>query len=217
MSAKRKRAEMPSRPRGADDGSVQLPLFPLKTVLFPRGRLSLRIFEQRYLAMAKRCLSGEGPFGVCLITRGEEVATKGGAAPAFAAVGTLARIRAWDMPQLGILEISADGETRFAVNAHEVMPDGLVVAEVTPIAPEPPVALSGDKRALADLLELLATRAGPRHFPDERAFDDASWVGNRLAELLPLPLATKQTLLEMDDANARLVALQQFIDERGLP
>src|SRR5258705_2322225 len=78
-------------------------------------------------------------------------------------------------------------------------------------------ALSSDKRPLAELLELLATRAGPRHFPDERAFDDASWVGNRLAELLPLPLATKQTLLEMDDANARLVALQRCIDARGLP
>ena len=217
MSAKRERAPMQSRPRGADSGPVRLPLFPLKTVLFPRGRLSLRIFEQRYLAMAKRCLSGETPFGVCLLTRGEEVATPGGAAPGFAAVGTLARIRAWDMPQLGILQVSADGETRFAVNAYELMPDGLVVAEVTPIAPDPPVALSSDKRAQAELLELLATRVGPRHFPDERAFDDASWVGNRLAELLPLPLTTKQTLLEMDDANARLVALQRCIDERGLP
>ncbi len=204
MSAKPEQAATPSRPRGADSGTFRLPLFPLKTVLFPRGRLSLRIFEQRYLAMAKRCLSGEERFGVCLITRGEEVATPG-------------RIRAWDMPQLGILQVSADGETRFAVNAHELMPDGLVVADVTPIAPEPPVALSSDKRPLAELLELLATRAGPRHFPDERAFDDASWVGNRLAELLPLPLATKQTLLEMDDANARLVALQRCIDARGLP
>jgi Lon protease-like protein len=35
--------------RGAGNDSVRLPLFPLKTVLFPRGRLSLRIFEQRYL------------------------------------------------------------------------------------------------------------------------------------------------------------------------
>src|SRR6059036_3137725 len=92
-------------------GVIRLPLFPLKTVLFPRGRLSLRIFEQRYLEMAKRCLSGGTPFGVCLITQGEEVATPGaGAAPEFAAIGTFARIRAWDMPQLGILQVAAIGE-----------------------------------------------------------------------------------------------------------
>jgi Lon protease-like protein len=51
--------------------------------------------------------------------------------------------------------------------------------------------------------------------PDERAFDDASWVGGRLAELLPLPLPLKQTLLEMNDADARLAALQKFLDDSG--
>jgi uncharacterized protein len=202
--------------RGAGNGAIRLPLFPLKTVLFPRGRLSLRIFEQRYLAMAKSCLSGEKPFGVCLITQGEEVASPDGGAPEFATVGTFARIRAWDMPQLGILQITAVGETRFTVRAHELMPDGLVVADVTPISPEPQVALSPARRMLAELLELLAARIGPQHFPDDRAFDDASWVGNRLAELLPLPLPMKQALLETDDAEARLAALQRFIDERGL-
>ena len=186
-------------------------------MLFPRGRLSLRIFEQRYLAMAKSCLSGETPFGVCLITRGEEVATPGAAAaPEFAAVGTFARIRAWDMPQLGILQVTAVGETRFAIRTQEIMADGLVVADVKPIAPEPAMALSAERRVLAELLELLAARIDPRHFPEDRAFDDASWVGSRLAELLPLPLPMKQALLETDDADARLAALQRFIDERGL-
>lgn len=204
--------------RGAQSGIIRLPLFPLKTVLFPRGRLALRIFEQRYLTMAKSCLSGEKPFGVCLITQGEEVATPGAAgAPEFAAIGTFARIRAWDMPQLGILQVAAVGEARFAVRAHELMPDGLVVADVAPIAPEPFVALAAERRPLAELLELLAARIGPQHVPDDRAFDDASWVGGRLAELLPLPLPMKQRLLEMNDADARLAALQRFIDARGLP
>ena len=50
-----------------------LPLFPLHTVLFPGGRLPLRIFEQRYMDMAKACLKDGSPFGVCLIREGEEV------------------------------------------------------------------------------------------------------------------------------------------------
>ena len=57
---------------------------------------------------------------------------------------------------------------------------------------------------LAQLLELLAARVGPQQFPDERSFDDASWVGYRLAELLPLPASIKQTMLEINDAEVRL-------------
>jgi Lon protease-like protein len=207
---------MHSVSRSGADALVRLPLFPLKTVLFPRGRLALRIFEQRYLAMAKRCLADGAPFGVCLITEGEEVARRDATAPKFAAIGTCARIGTWDMPQLGILQIAADGAERFAVHAHEVLTDGLVMAEVAPIAPEPRTAISAQRRELAQFLELVASRVDPRHLPDERAFDDASWVGGRLAELLPLPLAQKQTLLEMNDADARLAALQQFIDDSRL-
>jgi len=207
---------MHADPGGAQGGTIRLPLFPLKTVLFPGGRLALRIFEQRYLTMAKSCLAGEKPFGVCLITQGEEVATPGAAgAPEFAAVGTFARIQAWDMPQLGILQVAAVGEARFAVQAHELMPDGLVVADVAPMAPEPFVAMSAERRPLAELLEHLAARVGPQHVPGERALDDASWVGGRLAELLPLPLPMKQALLEMNDADARLAALQRFVDAHG--
>lgn len=208
---------MHSASSDADAGIVRIPLFPLKTVLFPRGRLSLRIFEQRYLAMAKSCLSAGTPFGVCLITQGEEVAAPGAAAaPEFAAIGTLARIRTWDMPQLGILQVAAVGDARFAVQAHELMADGLVVANVAPIAAEPAVALSAERRPLAELLRLFAERVGPQLFAGEPAFDDASWVGGRLTEILPLPLPMKQALLAMNDADARLAALQQFINERGL-
>jgi Lon protease-like protein len=203
---------------GSESALIRIPLFPLKTVLFPRGWLALRIFEQRYLTMAKSCLTAGTPFGVCLITRGEEVASPGtGSAPEFATVGTFARIRTWDMPQLGILQISAVGEARFAVRTHELMPDGLVVGNVAPLRPEPTVAMPAERRGLAELLERLAARIGPQHFPDDRAFDDASWVGSRLAEILPLPLPMKQALLEMKDADARLTALQRFIDERVAP
>ena len=51
-----------------------LPLFPLRTVLFPGGLLPLKVFEQRYIEMTKACLRDARPFGVCLITRGDEVA-----------------------------------------------------------------------------------------------------------------------------------------------
>lgn len=70
-----------------------LPLFPLGTVLFPAGVLPLRVFEQRYLEMAKACLRDGTPFGVCRIREGVEV----GAPATPDSVGCLARIVHWDM------------------------------------------------------------------------------------------------------------------------
>lgn len=193
-----------------------LPLFPLRTVLFPGGLLPLKVFEQRYIEMTKACLRDERPFGVCLITRGDEVARGDGATPDIATVGTLARITSVDMPQMGILHVSTQGGTRFEVRAQATDPLGVIVAEVTTIADEPRHSLAAAYAPLAKLLEVIAARLGPRNFPADRRYDDASWVGYRLAELLPLPLSIKQSMLEVNDANVRLAALKQFLERQGL-
>jgi hypothetical protein len=195
----------------------RLPLFPLHTVLFPGGRLPLKVFEQRYIAMAKACLAEERPFGVCLISRGSEVAAPDAAGPPeFAGVGTLARIASWDMPELGILHLQTAGGERFKVERHEVDSSGLIVGEVTPLPPEPEVPLAGADAPLVRLLELAAARVGARNFPAETRYDDASWVGYRLAELLPLPLTAKQSMLEINDAAVRLAVLRRFLAQQGV-
>jgi uncharacterized protein len=203
---------------------ARLPLFPLKTVLFPGGLLPLKVFEQRYIDMTKACLKDEEPFGVCLLTRGEEVAQRrgaegnrsaAGAAVDFAPIGTQARIVSWDMPQLGILHLKTEGGGRFQVQSSEAGDDGLVVAQVTPLLPEPEVELPEHFAPLASLLELMINRAGPEHFPAP-ALNDASWVGYRLAELLPLPLPIKQSMLEINDSLVRLKVLAQFLKQQGL-
>ena len=193
-----------------------LPLFPLKTVLFPGGLLPLKVFEQRYVDMTKQCLTDSRPFGVCLLVQGDEVASAESASPDIATIGTLARITDWDVPQLGILHLATVGETRFQVRKHVTQPNGLVVGEVTPLDPEPPAALTADYRPLAQLLELIATRVGPRNFPVERNYDDASWVSYRLAEVLPLPLSIKQSMLEINDSDVRLRVLHKFLTQQGL-
>ena len=57
----------------ADRQPFTVPLFPLRTVLFPGGLLPLKVFEQRYIEMTKACLRDEAPFGVCLIREGREL------------------------------------------------------------------------------------------------------------------------------------------------
>jgi hypothetical protein len=200
----------------ARDAARTLPLFPLRTVLFPGGVLPLKVFEARYIEMTKACLAEDRPFGVCLLTRGDEVARPDSDRPEFAPIGTLARITNFDMPQLGILHLATVGLTRFRVESHETDASGLTLGNVAPIAPEPHVALAEAYAPLARLLELIATRVGPENFPVERPYDDASWVGYRLAELLPLPLHIKQSMLEINDAGVRLTVLQQFLQQQGV-
>ena len=193
-----------------------LPLFPLRTVLFPGGLLPLKIFEQRYIDMTKACMKDDRPFGVCLITRGDEVKAAGSGPPEFASVGTLAGIVDWDMPELGILHVAASGGQRFQVQKHAIEPSGLVVGEVTALAVEPASTLPETYAPLAKLLEVIAARVGPQNFPAELRYDDASWVGYRLAELLPLPLSIKQSMLEINDAAVRLDVLQRFLVDQGV-
>ena len=192
-----------------------LPLFPLRTVLFPGGLLPLKVFEQRYIDMTKTCMKDGRPFGVCLITQGEEVAISS-TPPEFVSIGTLATISDWDMPQLGILHVATTGGARFQVHSHKMEKDGLVVSEVATMPAEPQVPLAADYEPLAKLLELIAGRIGPQNFPAAQDYADASWVGYRLAELLPLPLHIKQSMLEINEAEVRLKVLQKFLAQQGL-
>ncbi|HEY7945928.1 MAG: LON peptidase substrate-binding domain-containing protein [Burkholderiales bacterium] len=208
---------LPFRRGAPSRDPLTLPLFPLKTVLFPGGMLPLKVFEQRYIDMIKRCLKDDQPFGVCLLTRGDEVARRGAAGPPeFALIGTLARITAWDMPQLGILQLKTEGGTRFQVQSHRVADDGLVLAQATTLVAEPRVALPEIHQPLANLLELMINRVGRENFAGEPALDDASWVGYRLAELLPLPATIKQSMLEINDSEVRLKAIAQFLKQQDL-
>ena len=200
----------------SDRQPFPVPLFPLRTVLFPGGVLPLKIFEQRYIDMAKDCLRDERPFGVCLITRGEEVATPETAPPEFALIGTLATIASWEMPQLGILHVATEGGLRFQVQKYAIEPSGLVVGTVSTLATEAAVPLPEKHAPLAKLLELIAARVGVANFPAQKRYDDASWVGYRLAEFLPLPLSIKQSMLEINDAGIRLDVLSQFLARQGL-
>ncbi len=88
---------------------MEIPLFPLRTVLFPGMRLPLRVFEDRYLAMTRELLETPGPFGVVLIRQGEET----GRSVVPYAVGTTAMIEGVREGQGGSLMVSAKGVQRF--------------------------------------------------------------------------------------------------------
>jgi Lon protease-like protein len=180
--------------------TVRTPLFPLHTVLFPGGPLPLRIFESRYLQMISDCLKTDSGFGVCLISAGREV---GEAAETYE-VGTLARITDWNMRQDGLLGITAQGEQRFRIRSVEVQANKLAIAEAELLAVEPKMDLPDQYMPLVDLLRRMLEQAGQYYSGVPRKYADASWVSFRLAELLPVNMATKQCLLEMNEPLKRL-------------
>jgi Lon protease-like protein len=208
----------------------RIALFPLNTVLFPDGVLPLRIFEARYMDMVRDCMQRDEPFGVCLIASGSE----GGGAPRTESVGCLARIVAWDMEQLGLLHIRTLGGQRFRVRSTQAQPDQLLRAEVDLIEPDEDVPIDTAHEPCAALLTRVIDDVRAQHaerrrtgqaegdvqgsLPFEEPFrlDSSVWVGNRLCEVLPVPLKAKQKLMELDDAHTRLEIVSQYLRQHAV-
>lgn len=193
------------------DAAVSLPLFPLHAVLVPGAALDLRIFERRYLDMLRDCGRNGGGFGVCLILDGGEAGTP--AAPA--AFGTEALIEDFDNTPDGLLSLRVRGHRRFHVLRTRVRDTGLVVADIEwreedARAPR----LRPEHALLAELLRRMLEQIGAGQAdPAPVLFEDAAWVGWRLAELLPLSMPQRQALLQFDDPHARLQRLLEGIAE----
>ncbi|KAB7623020.1 LON peptidase substrate-binding domain-containing protein [Alkalilimnicola sp. S0819] len=183
----------------------QLPLFPLHTVLFPGGLLRLRVFEPRYLDLVRDCLRNDAPFGVCLIERGLEV----GPAALPYALGTSARIIDWERAPNGLLGITVRGERRFRIYDVHVGALELQMGDIEWLPEAPELALPDEYSALAARLERILAQSGCLPESEPLRFNDAYWVGCRLAEVLPLRLEDKQALLALDDPVALLASLTQ--------
>ena len=107
---------------------MELPLFPLNSVLFPGATLPLHVFEERYKLMIGRCLQSGSPFGVLLIRSGNEV---GEPAEPFE-VGTTARIARVQHLDEGRMNLVCLGEQRFRL-LKKLRDTPYLVAEVEPL------------------------------------------------------------------------------------
>ena len=179
-----------------------IPLFPLNIVLFPDGPLPLRIFETRYVDMVRRCMREDGCFGVVLISAGLEA----GPAQTYD-VGTTAKIIDFHQLSDGLLGLSCVGRRRFRILKKSVAKDGLNLGEIEWLADGPVLNVPARHAPLAELLRVVLPQLGEVYTGIDMRLDDAAWVGQRLAEILPIELSLKQSFLEMDDPIQRLDAL----------
>ncbi len=191
----------------------ELPLFPLSGLVFPGGRLPLRVFELRYTDMVARVMRVDSRFGICLLRSGSEVG-KGGVPRA---VGTCVKIVDFGPPDdgdrldAGFLSITVCGEQRFRVFHRRQRRDGLWMARVRFLEPEPRMKMPAALRPLGEMLRDIYAQLGISFGSGEPHYDDAGWVGGRLVEILPLPADLKQSLLEMTNPVRRLERLRPAI------
>ena len=200
----------PASAHAARDTLEATPVFALHTVLYPGGPLPLRVFEPRYVDMVSERLRRDAPFIAALIREGSEV---GGGATTHP-IGTLARIVDWNRQKDGLLGITALGGRRVRVLDTETRPDRLCVANARLLPEEPASTVLKKHHGLVALLRDLLEQIEPLYRYATPRFDDASWVGYRLSELLPIPLPRKQGLLEMEDPLLRLRLLDEITRPR---
>ncbi|HLG71373.1 MAG TPA: LON peptidase substrate-binding domain-containing protein [Chloroflexota bacterium] len=181
-----------------------LPLFPLSEVLFPGMMLPLHIFEPRYRLMIRRCVSEKIPFGVVLISRGQEV----GPGAEFFNVGTTARITRVQRADDGRLYIASVGEQRFRIlqtNNDQPYLQGQV--EVIPEQPGDSAQLDSlTERALLSLSRYLKTITGSNDLGENLREKDLSpqRLSYTIGTLLQVDRAEKQAILEIPTTTARL-------------
>lgn len=202
---------------------TSLPLFPLGSVLFPGGRLPLRVFEVRYLDMVRKCARAGAPFGVVALSEGHEVRQAGAPPEQFHMVGTLATIAQLQYPQTGLMHLLCQGTQRFRVRARRCLPHGLWVADVDLIGQDLPVQVPEDlqpaAQALAQLLQTLRTQHADDPglaLPESLHLQDCGWVANRWCELLPLPTTLRQQLMELENPLLRLELVADVLERTGI-
>lgn len=179
-------------------------------VLFPEGVLSLKVFETRYLDMVSMCLKQDLPFGICMITVGQEV----GEAAQIYEVGTLAKIINWDQADDGVLMIEVLGCQRFKIIDSRVEANELTTATIQLLEETLPETMPEGLVNLTHILRRAIVKREPKAVLNEALFKDANWVSYRLTELLSMDDVMRQRLLEIDDAVERLHMILGLFTDR---
>ncbi len=189
-----------------------LPIFPLKSVLFPDGALSLKVFESRYLDMLAQCERNDTGFGICLISDGSEV----GPAPKIFSFGTLVRITYWEHRKDGLLGVSVKGQKKFKVIKKYIYDNELVVADVQLLDMEAELLLPEQYQAMVEILKKIFSSLQHPYITLPKKYEDSCWVGSRLSELLPISTLKKQQLLELSEPMGRLSMLYDEMLNLGM-
>jgi Lon protease-like protein len=191
-----------------------IPLFPLNSILFPKGRISLQIFESRYVDMIRQCLRDQSGFGVVLIETGSEVANPKQKLDIHR-IGTYSSVVDWNQLPNGLLGITVEGQTTFKIVESWREDNDLCKAEVVfrdfDSVNSDPVDVGEQFQEYVDLLQGLSRHPAIEELKLNISFENLREIVWRLSELLPISNRDKQTLLELSDPFDRLEQIELYI------
>ena len=174
----------------------ELPLFPLTAHVLPEGRLRLRIFEQRYTRLVKRCMSEQADFVICMFDPTQSKESEDYILP----YGTAVSIIDFEMLDDGFLGITVEGKDRVQIQSHHREQDGLNIGQITRLPAWPDEDLSSDKIVLKERLqEIFQIYPELGDLYQKERFDHLSWLCQRWLEILPLDVHAKQQLMKQDN------------------
>ncbi|MFE8072741.1 LON peptidase substrate-binding domain-containing protein [Marinobacteraceae bacterium S3BR75-40.1] len=188
---------------------MKVPLFPLNSIVLPKGRIPLQLFEPRYLDMLSSCLKEDRGFVVVLLRdddqrRGEED---------FYDIGTYVRVIDFKPLESGMLGITVEGVSKAFVVKHWQADDGLFMGDVEWLVDEKATPMPGGEDELLSVLQALLKHPVVKDLGMEVDYEDSREVGWRLTELLPLDNQDKQRLAELTDPLERIDHLRQLVEE----
>lgn len=187
--------------------TTKIALLPLTSHILPRGRLPLRIIEERYIRMIKESTKAMSGFGVVMIDPDQT-----GPFGRISSIGTRVDIIDFYTLDDGFLGINIEGSCRFIIDDITTESDGLKTANVQYISNWPDQKITPKEYYLAAKLEeLYAHHADINQLYALKEMANISWVSQRWLELLPLSVTEKQHLLQAPDCNSTIAILKALM------
>lgn len=196
---------------------IELPLFPLGTILYPDGYLPLQIFEVRYLKLIRDCFTNGLPFGVITLMEGGEVQNPKEEI-LLSPVGTQAIVTEFVEESPSLLKVKVKGDQRFKLQSARQERNGLWMGSVSMIEQDQEVSIPEDLQACSSLLVELIASFNEQNIPKDQhpiqpphKLDDCGWVSNRWCEVLPINQGIKLQLLSLENPLVRLELINDII------
>jgi Lon protease-like protein len=191
-----------------------LPLFPLNSIVFPKGRISLQIFESRYVDLVRKCLREQTGFGIVLIEAGNEVAHKGQKLDIHR-VGTYCEVVDWNELPNGLLGITVEGKSTFTIIESWREKNNLCMADVTyrqdDSVDAEAIEVGDEFQEYVELLKGLSAHPMVEDLNIDISFENLREIAWCLGELLPVGNKEKQAILELRDPIRRLEQIELYI------
>ena len=191
------------------NANFETPLFPLSAHLLPGGRMSLRIFEPRYVRMVKEACAADSGFGICMLNaKGDKTKNQH-----IYPIGTHAKVIDFDLMEDGFLGVTVEGQKCFKIESVTTQSDELRVGQCQWIddwtAHSAELSIAPIDERLIEVFdkypELKALYQTPK-------FNDPIWVIYRWLELLPVNAEQKQQFLQQKDCVKALDYLTQLVE-----